>query len=289
MGCGLCSRCSELKKVDLKSAGIRPEDLEDEVNPVGSEDDRSEADLQSEVGDTAEDLKEGIQKLLEETGRTLERGQTLALKEAITAAKKNRVRNDLIKEAERRLEHHQLGQKRQESEVKVSKWLQKDSRDLEECERLLEEAVRNQCDEQMQKTLQKRLAELKITRPLESEEAAQAKEYVVESCRDFVSQASQKGRPSLFLNLDEGNKCTATMYLNPPLQVLSVKVEDGDDGSLQQNYQEPICFAAFLPLNRHETGLQFGKTSHAKKQRENHVESIESLSTKRGFSTVIIM
>jgi len=45
-------------------------------------------------------------------------------------------------------------------------------------------------------------------------------------------------------------------------------VEDNDDGSLQQNYQEPICFAAFLPLNRHETGLQFGKTSHANAQRE---------------------
>ncbi|CAK9089537.1 unnamed protein product [Durusdinium trenchii] len=223
----LCSRCSDLKKAEVKGAfGIRPEDLEDEAEPAGgSEDERSEADLQSEAGETAEEAREGIQKLLEETGRTLQRGRTLAMKEAISAARQHGVESSLIKEAQQRLEHHQLRQKRAECEKEVSLWFASAAQDLEQCGRLLEAAVQSQCAEEIQAKLRKRLEELKITRPLAPDELDQAQRYVTESCQGFVSAALlAEGRKTLFLDLDEGNKSTATLHLNPSLQVLSLKV-----------------------------------------------------------------
>eukprot|EP00913_Durusdinium_trenchii_P033009 g30902.t1 len=152
--------------------------------------------------------------------RKLERqamGRTLAMKEAISAARQHGVESSLIKEAQQRLEHHQLRQKRAECEKEVSLWFASAAQDLEQCGRLLEAAVQSQCAEEIQAKLRKRLEELKITRPLAPDELDQAQRYVTESCQGFVSAALlAEGRKTLFLDLDEGTgscPCVCLLFL----------------------------------------------------------------------------
>ncbi|CAJ1331605.1 unnamed protein product, partial [Effrenium voratum] len=91
---GCCAKCSELRKAQPGPGGIRPEDLEDEVE-CKSEDSKEIA-LESEVEETEEELRQQIQEVLAETGRSLRRGRTLAMREAINAAKKRQVPKGVI-------------------------------------------------------------------------------------------------------------------------------------------------------------------------------------------------
>ncbi|CAJ1417522.1 unnamed protein product [Effrenium voratum] len=217
---GCCAKCSELRKAQPGPGGIRPEDLEDEVE-CKSEDSKEIA-LESEVEETEEELRQQIQEVLAETGRSLRRGRTLAMREAINAAKKRQVPKGVIQEAEKLLEDHVLRHRRAELEAKAAKYLAQ-SQDLEECSELLEEAEKCKCPE-LQRRLKHRLEELQITRPLTPEEVTRAETCVRQSCLRFLElAAADAGREVLVLNLDAGDKSSGSLHLDAPLQNLTLK------------------------------------------------------------------
>merc|ERR1740130_1509335 len=96
---------------------------------------------------------------------------------------------------------------------------------------MLKKAEEAECSDQVMNRLQKHLAELVETRPLEADENDQAREYMKYSCSDFVVAATKGGgRPVVFLNLENGKKTAAIMSLDAPLQNLIITIEDQEDG-----------------------------------------------------------
>merc|ERR1719188_2497501 len=94
---------------------------------------------------------------------------------------------------------------------------------------MLKKATEADCSTEVIKRLRERLDELIITRPLEDNETDQAREYLKQSCRDFVVAATKGGgRPVVMLNLDSGAKIPASLVLDPPLQCLTVRQDIAD-------------------------------------------------------------
>ncbi|CAE7393367.1 unnamed protein product [Symbiodinium natans] len=80
-----------------------------------------------------------------------------------------------------------------------------------------------------------------MQRPLMETEVEQAKAYVTRSCTEFVAEAtSARGRPTLFLHAAAGHKAPAFLRLNPPLQVLSLKVEQVGERAQHAKDQETL-------------------------------------------------
>lgn len=233
----LCGCTDIRRRVDVKGAiGIRPEDLEDEPDlGASSKDSRSEVALESDVGESEDDSsKKDVSRALDDTAKLLQQGKTLAVKEAISAAQRCGVDRNKLKQAEALLEEHVAQQARGETELKVSRWMgSRAAWDLEACQRLLEDVSSKQCSEKVLAKLRAHLEKLQITRPLSDAEVEQAKAYVTSSCKEFVAEArSAKGRPTLFLHVTAGHKAPAFLFLNPPLQVLSLKVQQvGEHGA----------------------------------------------------------
>lgn len=191
--------------------------------------------------------------------KLLQQGKTLAVKEAISAAQRCGVDRNKLKQAEALLEEHVAQQARGETELKVSRWMgSRAAWDLEACQRLLEDVSSKQCSEKVLAKLRAHLEKLQITRPLSDAEVEQAKAYVTSSCKEFVAEArSAKGRPTLFLHVTAGHKAPAFLFLNPPLQVLSLKVQQvGEHGARGfQKDQETLLRSVTARPAKDEKGI----------------------------------
>lgn len=234
---GACARCSEVEKG--KSAGATPgppEDLEDaEGSDDEHEDDGSEVVASSEGELDPNEYKQDVVDTLKSTGANLKRGKTMAMKEAITTAKKLGLDQGVISTAENQLDEHKRKQKRDATEEEVSQFFEsKWANEIPHAEKMLKKAKDAECSDEVTERLEKHLAELIITRPLESGETEVAREYMKFSCTDFVVAATKGGgRPVVFLNLENGKKTAAMMSLDAPLQNLIITLEERLDEALQ--------------------------------------------------------
>jgi len=234
---GAVCACSEVEKGKQKEPLSNPtEDLED-LEGSDEEDGSggSEVVASSDGELDPNEYKQDVEHTLKDTGTNLKRGKTVAMKEAICTAKKLGVDDELIQDAEKQLDEHKKKQKRDATEEEVGTFFEsKIANEIPHAEKMLKKAQAAECSDEVIERLEKHLDELIATRPLETDENEQAREYMKCSCTDFVVAATRGGgRPVVFLNLTDGKKTAATMSLDAPLQNLIIAIEDQPDGLLQ--------------------------------------------------------
>lgn len=263
----VCARCSEVKKGNGEGQpGIHP-DLEESEEGEESEG-RSEIAASSDEDDNHEDKKQDVKDILKKTGDDLKRGKTMAMKEAISTAKKIGLEASTISEAEKRLDEHKKQQRREEVEQEVTAFFASPAhKEIAICQKMLKKAQESDCKEAVLTRLQQWLDELIITRDLEEDEVDQARDYLKSSCRDFVVKATQGGgRPVTFLKLDNGQKVSACLYLDPPLQSICLKEDSSGPESagvcapvsslqavLAARDQTVSCKRAFTDMEENDT------------------------------------
>merc|ERR1740127_390042 len=120
-----CASCQDMKLGKDREAlpqGLRPNyENSDEESEESGDDEHSEvaASSQEEEADNKESFKQGVEEILQTTGKNLKRGKTMAMREAISTAKKCGVEKATISEAEQRLDRHKKDQRRGEVEEEV--------------------------------------------------------------------------------------------------------------------------------------------------------------------------
>lgn len=234
---GNCARCSDMQRAsgvpDGPRLGIEKEDSlagsDGSASMVAASDDEDNSDR--------EHFKQGVEEVLKTTGKTLKRGKTMAMKEAITAAKKVGMEASKVEEAEKQLDSHKKRQRREEIEEEVKAFFQSQSAyDRLTCERLLRKAQQADVEEDVMWRLQERLNEIMITRDLEQSEIEQAREKLRQSCRSFVTAASSGGgHRTMFLDLNSGRKSAVLLRVDPPLNCLRLEPEETVDGLEQSS------------------------------------------------------
>lgn len=229
---GVCARCSDVEKGKQDGmASAQPADLDDLDASDADEEDGSEVVASSEGSVDEEAYKKDVQDTLANAGANLKRGKTMAMKEAISTAKKFNLDDKVITEAEKQLEDHKKQQRREAMEKECEEFMEsKVSHEIPQVEKMLKKAADAECNPSVIQTLEDRLQLLIQTRPLEMEETEHAKEYMKKSCSDFVRLATKGGgRPVVFLNLEDGKKISATMTLSAPLQNLIMTFDDREE------------------------------------------------------------
>jgi hypothetical protein len=217
--------------------GIRSnlENSDEEDEDDDSDDAHSEvaASSEEEEAESKETFKQGVEEILQTTGKNLKRGKTMAMKEAISTAKKCGVEKARISEAEQRLVSHKKAQRRDEVDQEVRDFFEStESRNLQMCESLAGKAREAECSQELIQRLEERMQELILTRDLEEEELEQAREYLKQSCRDFVLAATRKeGRPVVLLDLKSGRKVKGHLSLDPPLTFLRFSSPHEEEGT----------------------------------------------------------
>jgi len=203
-------------------------DFEDGEESGEDADDGSEVVASSDEGDDANEYKQDVENTLKSTGQNLKRGKTMAMKEAISTAKKFGVETKVITAAEKQLEDHKKQQRRDSVEQEVSQFFEsKASQEIPLCDKMLKKAAEAECGDEILKKLKDRLLLLNETRPLETQETEHAREYLKQSCRNFVlSVVKGDGRPTVFLSLDDGRKLSANVLLDATMQNLQVVLDD---------------------------------------------------------------
>lgn len=234
---GAVCACSEVEKGKQKEPLSSPtEDLED-LDGSDEEDGSggSEVVASSDGELDPNEYKQDVEHTLKDTGTNLKRGKTVAMKEAISTVKKLGVDEDMIENAEKQLDEHKKKQRRDATEEEVASFFEsKIANEIPHAEKMLKKAQAAECSDEVIERLEKHLDELIVTRPLETDENEQAREYMKSSCTDFVVAATKGGgRPVVFLNLTDGKKTAATMSLDAPLQNLIIAIEDQPEGLLQ--------------------------------------------------------
>lgn len=190
----------------------------------GGSENHSEVAASSEEDDNPDAYKQDVEEILKSTGQGLKRGKTMAMKEAISTAKKFGLDSSAITQAEKQLDEHKKQQLRDEVEAESNSFLNSNAaRDISLCEAMLRKAQNADCKDEVIERLQTWLEEIIITRSLEDEEVQRSRDYLKQSCREFVLAATKgEGRPVVYVNLDDGRKKPATLVLDPPLQTLRV-------------------------------------------------------------------
>jgi len=155
---------------------------EDSDANASSEADNSEVAASSDEEENHEDYKQSVEQILKSTGKNLKRGKTMAMKEAISTAKKYGLDGSKITEAQRQLDEHVKQQRREEKfEVLLL------CRSLEADEvKLAREALKQSC-----------------------------RDFV-------FAATQGGGRPVTLLNLEDGSQEKAIITLDPPLRNLLV-------------------------------------------------------------------
>lgn len=237
-----CARCSELKKgkgEDLP--GLHPDVEEAESSTAGSHEDHSEVVASSgDEGGDEEGYRQGVEEILKTTGKNIKRGKTMALKEAISTAKKYGLETSTISEAEKQLTEHKKQQLREEVEKEVEAFFASDeSKDVGLTEKMVRKAVDADCRPHVVKRLRDSLEELILTRKLEEEEEQACRGYLKHICREFVAAATKGGgRQVVVLDLDDGRKVPSNIILDPPLQHLLVTPDRAEAG--RETQEVPI-------------------------------------------------
>mmetsp|Transcript_106248 Transcript_106248/g.307524 ORF Transcript_106248/g.307524 Transcript_106248/m.307524 type:complete len:313 (+) Transcript_106248:91-1029(+) len=234
-----CARCSEVQKGKAEDVpGLHPDVEEAESGGEGSDGDRSEEIVASSGDEADEDgYKQGVEEILKTTGKNIKRGKTMALKEAISTAKKYGLETSTISEAEKQLTEHKKQQLREEVEKEVEAFFASAAcDDISSAEKMVRKAVDADCRAPVLKRVQDRLDELIITRTLEEDEEKLCRSYLKQSCREFVEAATKAGgRQVIVLDLDDGRRVPSSISLDPPLQhVLIVPDREDGDGSARQ-------------------------------------------------------
>merc|ERR1740120_664280 len=104
----VCARCNEVQKSQAdapRMRGAQTAEMSDEASEH-SDGDHSEVAASSEDDHNQEEYKQGVEEILKSTGKNLKRGKTMAMKEAISTAKKYGLETSKISEAERKLDEH---------------------------------------------------------------------------------------------------------------------------------------------------------------------------------------
>lgn len=226
-----CARCNEIEKSKSAANPSLPANLEQLEASEDEHDDGSEVVPSSEDEEDGNDYKQDVEDTLKATGANLKRGKTLAMKEAITTAKKLGLQQDVIKTAEDQLEEHKKREKRLAMAQDVQQFFETSTaNEIPQVEKMLKKAKDADCDADVIARLEKHLDELIITRPLETDEADIGREYMKKSCMDFVLAATKGGgRPVVFLNLSNGKKVSATLSIDPVLQNLILTIEENEE------------------------------------------------------------
>mmetsp|Transcript_99082 Transcript_99082/g.248407 ORF Transcript_99082/g.248407 Transcript_99082/m.248407 type:complete len:310 (-) Transcript_99082:239-1168(-) len=225
----VCARCNEVQKSQGDNAprmrGAHTAEMSDEASADGSDGDHSEVAASSEDDHNQEEYKQGVEEILKSTGKNLKRGKTMAMKEAISTAKKYGLETSKISEAEKKLDEHKKQQKREEAEREVDAFFNSAAcKDLAMTEKMLKKVKEADCSEKVIKRVQDSLEELILTRDLEDEERSNARELLKQSCRDFILAATKAGgRQVTLLSLDDGQKIAASIAVDPPLLNLTVR------------------------------------------------------------------
>jgi len=229
----VCARCADVKKA--KGALLRPdgEASEEEGSEGGSKEDDDHVELSSEESGSDEEYRRTVKETLKSNGKSLKRGKTMAMKEAITTAKKCNIEASAITEAEKQLRDHKRQQRREEAERAVAVFFGSPAvRERAAVEAMLKRAAEADCKKEVLAKLQAQLDEIIISRDLEDEEVEQARELMKESCRGFVLGATKPGgRPVLLLDLSSGVKIPSRISLDPPLQNLGLRQETAAEGA----------------------------------------------------------
>jgi len=233
---GNCARCSDMQRVQSQVVPDGPrlgtQKLATQNSEEFSDDSQSQVAASSDDDSDKEQFKQGVEEVLRTTGKSLKRGKTMAMREAISAAKKANIEEKMVEEAEKQLDQHKKRQKREEIEQEVKAFFASASAfDRLTCERLLKKAHAAEVDEEVSSKLQERLDEILITRELEQQEIELARERMRQSCRSFVTAASSGGgHRTMLLDLNSGRKNPVFLRVDPPLQCLQVDPEDTADG-----------------------------------------------------------
>lgn len=226
-------------------------DDDEEYSQEDSEEEHTDVAVSSEDEKTVdEDYKQGLADALKNTGKSLKRGKTMAVREAIAAAKKYEIDASVVAEAEKRLEEHKKQQRREEVEKQVTALFDSNEvKDRAAVESMLKKATDADCKKEVISKLQDQLDEIIITRDLEEEEKEKCKEWLIESCREFVLGCTKPGgRPVLALDLSSGAKTTCRLMVDPPLQNLCLRDADAAETEFQQ---VPISSLGAMPAKDH--------------------------------------
>lgn len=230
---GVCARCSDVEKGKKGESGgmSMPAELDDLEGSELDDEDGSEVVASSDEDADEDAYKKDVSDTLKAAGANLKRGKTMAMKEAISTAKKFNLDNQVINEAEKQLEDHKKQQRREAMESEVTEFFEsKAATEIVAVEKILKKAIDAEVGSTFIQQLEDRLQLLIATRPLEMDENDHAKQYMKKSCSEFVQLATKGGgRPVVFLNLEDGKKISATMTLNAPCQNLLLQVEDRDE------------------------------------------------------------
>mmetsp|Transcript_12786 Transcript_12786/g.38519 ORF Transcript_12786/g.38519 Transcript_12786/m.38519 type:complete len:309 (-) Transcript_12786:234-1160(-) len=242
----VCARCSEVKRAKGERPPLHPEFESEGSEEEEGQDDKEVVAVSSEEDGAEEDYRQGVAETLRTTGRALKRGRTMAMKEAISTAKKLNVEAATVAEAEKQLDAHKRRQRREEAERAAEAFLGcGESGDRATCEIMLRRVVDAECSKELVERLKAQLQEIIITRDLEDEELLQAHEYMKENCRAFVLSATKRGgRPVLLLDLESGAKLPSRLSLDPPLQSLGLRQEDEAELDVRA---VPLCSLAPRP------------------------------------------
>jgi len=175
------------------------------------------------------DIKKGVEDILKDTIKTLKRGKTMALNEAIAVAKKTNVDRAMITEAQTALDEYKIKQHREDVEKEVKAFMASPTRgDIPTAEKVVKKVKEAGCRAEVMQGVQEHLDMLIETRPLEDQEMGQALESLRCSCREFVVNAVKgNGRDVLAFNLDNGRLVPACLQLDPPLQILRLVYKHG--------------------------------------------------------------
>lgn len=232
----VCARCSEVEKGKSGGTLPPPDELEElEGSDEDHEDDGSEVVASSDGELDPNEYKQDVIDTLKTTGTNLKRGKTMAMKEAISTAKKLDLEKGVIEIAEKQLDEHKRRQRREACEEEVNQFFEaKSANEIPQAEKMVKKAKECECSPQVIEKLEKHHELLVVTRPLEVDESDQAREYMKFSCTNFVMAATRgPGRPVVFLNLESGMKTSAVMSLDAPLQNLIITIEDADAAAMQ--------------------------------------------------------
>jgi len=207
-----------------------PEMDESDLEGMGSQD-GSEVAASSDGEMHDKDVKQGVEAILKETGKSLKRGKTMAMKEAISTAKKHDIDKKTVAEAEKLLQDHKKRQWQEEVELEVQQFFDGSNvKDIPFCEKVLTKVKDAECKVEVLQRVSDHLEMLIITRELELDEVKQAREQLKQSCRQFVHAAvAGDGRRITILNLETGNKIPANVSLDPPLENMTVVHLSGNE------------------------------------------------------------
>jgi len=228
---GVCGKCSDVekgKKGDAGKGGMKEPEQDEFTGSESGDEEGSEVVASSEEEVDGEDkYKQDVIETLKGAGASLKRGKTMAMKEAITTAKKLNLDTTVITQAEKQLEDHKKQQRREQQMQEVTEFMESNAAtEIPSVEKMLKKAQEAECDDKTIGQLKERLELLVATRPLEMDECEQAREYMKKSCADFVRLATKGGgRPVVFLNLEDGKKISAKMILSATLENLVLQVE----------------------------------------------------------------